>query len=152
MKPVDFIAAIAPAAKACMAKTRIPASFTVAQAALESGWGARAPGNNLFGIKADKSWTGATVLVPTHEVVKGVRVAVSAKFRAYADWQGCMDDHAQFLDHPRYKLAFDHCDDGEEFAKAVAEAGYATDPGYGKLLVTIINGHNLKELDKDEAD
>ena len=34
-----FIALIGPAAQASARKTGVPASFTVAQAALESGWG-----------------------------------------------------------------------------------------------------------------
>ena len=39
MKPQEFIALIGPAAQASAANTGVPASFTVAQAALESGWG-----------------------------------------------------------------------------------------------------------------
>jgi flagellum-specific peptidoglycan hydrolase FlgJ len=39
VKPQDFIALIGPAAQASARQTQIPASFTVAQAALESGWG-----------------------------------------------------------------------------------------------------------------
>ena len=36
----------------------VPASVSLSQAILESGWGKRSPGNNLFGIKADPSWKG----------------------------------------------------------------------------------------------
>jgi flagellum-specific peptidoglycan hydrolase FlgJ len=62
MPPSAFIGMLAQAAQDCQRKTGIPASITLAQAALESGPGARsALGNNLFGIKADKSWTGPTV-------------------------------------------------------------------------------------------
>jgi flagellum-specific peptidoglycan hydrolase FlgJ len=39
VKPQYFIALIGPAALASAGQTQIPASFTVAQAALESGWG-----------------------------------------------------------------------------------------------------------------
>lgn len=147
MTPEQFIAAIAPAARTCMKATQIPASFSVAQAALESSWGARCPGFNLFGIKADPSWKGPVVLVPTHEVVNGKSVPVTAKFRAYADWLGSIEDHAQFLlTNPRYKGAFAYTS-GATFAMAIAACGYATDPQYGTKLVSIIKGRNLSALD-----
>ena len=59
MKPGDFIKAIGPAAQASSQTTHIPASFTIAEGALESGWGASQlalQGFNLFGVKADSSW------------------------------------------------------------------------------------------------
>ena len=86
MPPSAFLALMVGPAQACQRATGIPASFTLAQAALESGWGARCPGNNLFGIKADKAWKGPTVDVPTHEVVKGQRVAITGNvFRGSYD-------------------------------------------------------------------
>lgn len=51
MDPLLFIERIAPMAMVNMRIYGILASVTIAQAALESGWGAHAPGNNLFGIK-----------------------------------------------------------------------------------------------------
>ena len=53
MTPAEFIAQILPGAQACQRATGIPASITIAQAALETGWGKDVMGNNLFGIKAD---------------------------------------------------------------------------------------------------
>jgi flagellar protein FlgJ len=134
-------------ARECQRLTGIPASFTLAQAALESSWGARAPGNNLFGIKADRSWKGATVDVPTHEVFKGVRIAVTDKFRAYASWAECLADHAKFFrDNPRYTACFRETT-GEGWARAVAAAGYATDPNYAKLLVDVMRGRSMAQYD-----
>ncbi|WP_304991917.1 glycoside hydrolase family 73 protein [Burkholderia plantarii] len=147
MKPDDFIAAIAPAAQASAKVTRIPASFTVAQAALESSWGALAPGHNLFGIKADASWHGPVVMENTHEHLQGRDVAIIDAFRAYPDWLGSIADHAQFLtSNPRYRSAFAYTS-GATFAKAIAEAGYATDPNYAAKLISIIKSHNLSALD-----
>ena len=149
MTPSDFIRAIAPAAQASAGKTGIPASFTIAQAALESGWGGHVKGNNLFGIKADKSWTGDTYTTLTHEVMHGQRIAMNDVFRAYPDWAASIDDHALFLDpkhNPRYAPAF-QCTDGRDFAYAIAECGYATDPDYGKKISAIIHGRNLQILD-----
>lgn len=149
--PAGFIAAIAPAARTSMARTKIPASFTVAEAALESGWGAHCPGHNLFGIKADPSWTGPTTMQMTHEVIAGKTQTIVAKFRAYADWLGSIEDHAQFLiDNPRYHPAFATAD-GEKFAAAVARAGYATDPQYAAKICSIIEAHRLTTLDTEAA-
>lgn len=150
MTPVAFIAAIAPAAQACMRATRVPASITVAQAALESAWGAHAPGHNLFGIKADASWSGPVTYQETHEVVAGRTLEIVARFRAYPDWQGSIDDHAAFLTgNPRYRLAFT-CPQGPAFADAIARAGYATDPLYAVKLKAVMLAHDLVALDQPE--
>ncbi|WP_345815243.1 glucosaminidase domain-containing protein [Paraburkholderia sp. PREW-6R] len=150
MNASDFIAAIAPAAQASAKNTRIPASFVVAQGALESGWGTSAlamQAYNLFGVKADASWHGAVMEMNTSEFIQGQRVTEPATWRKYPDWQACMDDHATFLvANPRYHPAFS-CTSGSAFAMAVAAAGYSTDPQYGQKLVSIIRTHNLSSLD-----
>ena len=138
---------LVPAAQACMRVSGIPASFTLAQAALESGWGAKAPGCNLFGIKADKSWKGAVTLVPTHEVLKGVRVAITDKFRCYATYDEALTDRAKFFrDNPRYAKCFKETT-GEGWARAVALAGYATDPKYADSLIAVMKGRNMAQYD-----
>lgn len=148
MTPDDFIAQIGPPAQESAKTTRIPASFTVAEAALESGWGAHCPGMNLFGIKADVSWHGAITQQITHEVVQGKTVQITANFRAYPSWLASIEDHAQFLlTNPRYKPAFS-CTDGKAFAMAVAAAGYATDPLYASKIISIIDAHALTKLGK----
>jgi flagellar protein FlgJ len=97
MKPDDFIGALAGPAWDCMKATGIPASFTVAEAALESGWGAHAPGNNLFGVKATPDWKGAVTTLETSEFIGGGVVLEKATFRAYPDWLSSVLDHAGFL-------------------------------------------------------
>lgn len=152
MKPEDFIAAIAPAARASAKLTRIPASFVVAQAALESAWGISQLSQqalNLFGVKADASWKGETITMNTREVINGKSVVVSAIWRKYSSWLDCINDHAAFLrNNRRYQSAFSGAPSGESFARAIAAAGYATDPNYGSKLVGVIRGHNLAALDK----
>jgi len=147
MTPAEFIAQILPGAQACQRATGIPASFTIAQAALESGWGSRAPGNNLFGVKADKAWNGPTVNVPTHEVIKGVRIAITDKFRAYPNWAACVLDRAAFFKaNPRYATCFRE-KTGEGWARAVAAAGYATDPNYAASLIAVMLGRKMAQYD-----
>jgi flagellar protein FlgJ len=148
MSPAEFIDQILVGARTCQRTAGIPASFTIAQAALESSWGSRAPGNNLFGIKADPSWKGPTVPILTHEVVNGERVKITAKFRAYPTLADSLVDHARFfLDNPRYRKCFLE-KTGEGWARAVQAAGYATDPGYADKLISIIRGRHLADYDR----
>lgn len=132
-----------------MRNTGIPASLTIAQAALESAWGDRAIGCNLFGIKADKSWGDKPVtLVPTHEYVNGVRVAVAARFRCYTTWEESIADRGVFLkQNPRYAPCFRETTP-EGWARALQLAGYSTDPNYAKTIGDIIAGRNLTRYDK----
>lgn len=141
----------APAQRAQM-HSGIPASFTLAQAGLETGWSVEdAPGHNLFGIKADSAWLkakGETVSVSTHEDENGKLIPLRALFRAYPDWQASIEDHSRFFyDNPRYHDALIHLDDWMAFVKAIAAAGYATDPDYAHKLTSIINQHQLYNFD-----
>ena len=150
MTPTEFIAAIGPAAQQSVASTGIPASFTVAEGALESGWGSSqlcTLAKNLFGVKADPSWHGDFITLNTREFLNGDWVVVPANWRMYEDWLACITDHADFLKHPRYAAAFQHTTDGEAFAMAVAAAGYATDPAYASKIITIMRSHDLHTLD-----
>ena len=137
----DFIRLLLPSAQECEKKSGVPALFTVAQAALESGWGKSQLtklGRNLFGVKADKSWRGDILTMQTREFIKGKWVMVDAKWRKYATWQECIDDHAEFFKrNKRYAKCFEF-KTAESFALEVARAGYATDPAYGAKLVATI--------------
>lgn len=148
MPPSAFISMLAHAAQDCQRKTGIPASITLAQAALESSWGARAIGNNLFGIKADRSWTGPTVSFATTEHLGGKNVGLVDKFRRYDSWLASMVDHAQFLlKNPRYAKCFKQTS-GYDWARELQAAEYATDPDYAKKLQDIIRGRNLAFYDQ----
>ncbi|MEO7494730.1 MAG: glucosaminidase domain-containing protein [Massilia sp.] len=149
MRPQDFLDMLVPAAQACQRATGIPASFTLAQAALESSWGARAPGCNLFGIKADKSWKGAVVSVVTkEEFTKGVKTVITANFRCYRNWDESLADRAEYLRiMPRYKDCFKETT-GHGWARAVAKAGYATDSKYAETLIAVMDGRNMSRFDK----
>ena len=66
------------------AKEGVLPSITAAQAILESGWGsselAKAPNNNLFGIKDSEDWNGEIVTVPTQEYLNSDYITVNAAF------------------------------------------------------------------------
>lgn len=150
MKPQEFLDQLVPAAQACQRVSGIPASFTLAQAALESAWGASKLsklGFNLFGVKADRSWKGAIVCMDTTEVIRGKRVIVPASWRQYRGWGECLADRVEFFrKNPRYKACFLE-DTGHGWARAVARAGYATDPEYADKLIAVMDGRNLTRFD-----
>lgn len=136
-----FIELLRAAAIDCEKISGVPADFTLAQAALESAWGESLlakQANNLFGVKADKSWRGEVLTMPTREVLNGKWVTVNARWRKYKTHSECVDDHARFFHtNPRYAACF-ACKTAEGFAIEVARAGYATDPAYGAKLVATI--------------
>ena len=150
MSPTEFIMRLTTAAVASAKATGVPASITIAQAALESGWGESAlakTGNNLFGIKADSLWRGQTLTLNTKEFIKVQWVVVPALWRKYPSWQASIDDHAGFLKrNPRYKACF-ACSTAQAFAKALSQAGYATDPEYTNKLIAVMDRHQLQALD-----
>ena len=129
------------------AATGIPASFMVAQAAHESGWGRReirnadgSSAHNLFGIKAGASWTGQVAAVTTTEVIDGQPRKVVAKFRAYASYDESFRDYAKLMkDNPRYARVVTAGNSAEGFAQGLQRAGYATDPAYADKLTRVIN-------------
>jgi len=146
-----FVNSLIPGAKAAHKAHGVPASVTIVQAILESGWGKSGltvKACNLFGIKADSSWHGESVLMPTTEYHKGIKITVRAPFRKYTTLADSIDDHAVFLrGNKRYAGAF-KCKDGLSFSDAIAKAGYATLPTYGQLLKNLIRQHELDRYDK----
>ena len=135
-------------ARAASTATGIPASFMVAQAAHESGWGKReitgadgTKSHNIFGIKATPSWTGKTVDVRTTEVINGQAVKVTAKFRAYGSYDEAFKDYARLLGtNDRYAKVVAQAQNGNAagFARGLQQAGYATDPAYAEKLTKTI--------------
>jgi len=122
----------------------IPASITLAQGLLESGNGnsklAR-DGNNHFGIKCTPDWTGGKTY--HDDDAKG------ECFRKYKDAAQSYDDHAKFLQRPRYASLFElKPTDYKGWAHGLKKAGYATDPNYAPKLISLIERYELDKLDR----
>lgn len=143
----QFVTAHSADAQAAQAQTGIPASFILAQAAHESGWGRRdirmadgSPSNNLFGIKAGAGWNGPVAEVTTTEYVAGEPRKVTAKFRAYATPADAFADYANLMKgNPRYASVLAAGESATGFAQGLQRAGYATDPAYADKLTRVIN-------------
>lgn len=143
----EFVLLHGPAARQAEAGSGIPASFMLAQAAHETGWGKKAirmaDGSNsfnLFGIKAGADWKGATTTVLTTEFIDGGPRKLAQTFRAYASYDESFADYARLMQtSPRYREVVAHADDARAFAQGLQRAGYASDPAYADKLGRIIN-------------
>lgn len=154
---VEFVRKYRPHAQANEARTRIPWLVTLGQAALESAWGKRTCGNNMFGIKARPSipasqrklcTTKEVHTTPNAQYPEVISVTprsdgrydyvVRDWFRAFASPEDSFGDHAKVLQHPRYAKAFAHTDDPYAFAREVAAGGYATAPNYASVLTGVM--------------
>lgn len=143
----SFLLDILPDAVVSQLQTQVPASITMAQASLETGYGRSVPrGNNFFGIKG-KGPAGST-LQNTTEEVGGKLVHTQDKFRKYNDRSESFVDHARLLsENPRYGKAMDKKEDPDAMATEIKKAGYATDSGYPGKLQWIMRTFGLKGID-----
>lgn len=143
--PIEkYIAQWAPTAVREMYRSGVPASITLAQGILESRYGLStlaADGNNHFGIKCHKDWTGKKQYHDDDE--KG------ECFRVYDSADESFRDHSDFLRYrDRYKFLFDfETTDYKSWANGLKKAGYATDPGYPGKLIKYIEDYKLYEYD-----
>jgi flagellar protein FlgJ len=141
----EFISRMLPEANAAAQETGVPASFLIAHAALETGWGRSEPRSsdgrasyNLFGIKAGRNWTGDSVEASTTEYVQGIPQRRTERFRAYGSYAEAFRDYAQLLTtNPRYANVVG-AQDASRFARGLQAAGYATDPAYASKLERVI--------------
>jgi peptidoglycan hydrolase FlgJ len=146
-----FVARFIDDATAAATKLGIEPKLLLAQAALETGWGAAAPlhgdgrpANNLFGIKATPEWRGGRVAQWTIEHRAGVAERKREEFRAYPSTADSFADYVNLIANtPRYAAALEQAHDAEGFARAVTAAGYATDPGYAEKWLSIYRGERL---------
>ncbi len=143
----EFVARHTQAARTAEAATGIPASFMVAQAAHETGWGKKdirmADGSasfNLFGIKAGADWKGPVARVTTTEYIDGQPRRMVQAFRAYSSHDESFADYARLMKtSPRYQSVLAQSGDAKAFAQGLQRAGYATDPAYADKLGRVIN-------------
>lgn len=141
----EFIAQVGPGAMLADVVYGVPASVTVAQAILESGWGRSAPGYNLFGMKGEGP-AGST-LRKVVEYRHGKRKRPTHPFRAYHSYAESMADHARALSSAaRYAEARAAGDDVVAYTRAL-RGRYATDPRYDRKLLDLRERYALGRLD-----
>jgi len=110
----------------------------LAQTAIETGWGRSVVGNNMFGIKAGSSWTGAKVNTATHEYENGQLVSIVDAFRAYPNAEASVDDFVSLVSSsPRYRAALGKGEDVVAYAHGLLSGGWATDINYVHKLQVV---------------
>ena len=142
MIPNEVIAA----AQAAWHKWKVPASVSLAQWIVESGWGAHEPAgsNNPFGIKAVAGQP--HVDARTHEFTHGRYVTITAHFAKFSSMADAFDAHAKLLaTHPAYIHSM-QAQNAEQFAERLTGI-YATAPHYGDTLVASMRKYGLEKYD-----
>ena len=152
--PTEFVQRVWPQAKRAAQALGVQPEFIVAQAALESGWGKNlirsadgAPTFNFFGIKADSSWQGSKVTVPTleNDPARGL-VRQNAAFRSYGSIDAAFDDYVKFLQtNPRYQTALSSVQGKQDFGAALQQAGYATDSAYAAKIDDVLASGRIQQ-------
>lgn len=139
MDKKTFFETYAPLAIEQQQKYGIPASVTLAQMALESGWGegrAIKEGNNAFCVKG--SYNSQYVLISDN--------AKNEKFRKYDTLAQSFDDHSRLLMKDRYRQA--PGSDYKVWTAGIQKGGYAYPPdGYAEKLNNLIESNNLQRFD-----
>jgi len=141
----DYIDTFSEIAQFEMKAYGIPASITLAQGILESGFGRGAltlRTNNHFGIKCHTGWDGPYALHDDDEA--------GECFRKYNHPMYSFRDHSLFLTtRSRYASLFElRKDDYKGWAFGLKKAGYATDRKYPHKLISFIERYKLYEYDK----
>lgn len=147
----SFIDSMRVPAQQASRSSGIPAHLILGQAALESGWGKReirmadgSPSYNLFGIKAGKGWSGKVAEISTTEYQNGVARKQVQRFRAYDSYAEGFQDYARLLSNDQRYATVLQQQDGQGFAQALQQAGYATDPHYAEKLAQVIGSINTR--------
>lgn len=151
--PEAFIQGLLPKVEEAGRELGVPPEAIVAQAALETGWGKHQmqlpegrSSFNLFGIKAGPGWEGRTVRVQTLEYRDGLARKEPALFRAYDSLEDGLKDYVAFLKgNQRYAQALSQ-PDAAGFARALQEAGYATDPNYARKIQSIVERQEFQKI------
>lgn len=154
--------------------TGCPRELSVAQWALESGWGVRQPGNNCFGIKKYAGCFGVQLTrtsewftalqfrawLANHPTLKytGPARGIDAEGRSYFEIQdefatfptleACFEKHGKLIaEGPRYRAAWDNYERDLELDGLIDDIAkvYATDPGYAKKLRVILRMPDVVE-------
>ena len=127
-----------------MQRTGVPASITLAQGMLESGYGLSplaTKAHNHFGMKCHSDWKGEKFFYDDETPDECFRVypTVEDSFRAHSDF---------LRGRERYKALFDlDPTDYKGWARGLRRAGYATDPGYATKLINLIEDFQLYRFD-----
>ncbi len=145
-KRVQYIRRFYKTAQEERKKFGVPAAITLAQGILESQQGSSIltrKYKNHFGIKCSTKEPSCNCAIYADD-------KPNDRFKIYkSDWNS-FRDHSLFLQKRRYKKLYKiPIHDYVSWAKGLKAAGYATDPGYAKKLINIIETLELYRFDQE---
>lgn len=160
----DFLNKVGPMCTADMRDHHILASFSLAQAIWESGWGTSTlatEANALFGIRAYGGWDGMVydrsekVLYKNWAEIKAVKgeayVAANTLnfWRAYSSWQESVNDHSDLFNtmsiYENLRGNYDYL----SCCTLVVSDGYCGVASYTDCLVSLIRQYDLESYNYD---
>lgn len=149
-----FIRKIGPIAREVDRSYDLLPSITIAQACLESNYGQSELSqkyNNLFGVKGTNPNTSA--VMTTQEYSNGKWISVKARFQIYDSYEASIRAHARLFQNGTSwnSKQYQHvlaAKNYQQQAKALVQAGYATDPDYSGKLINLIEQFHLDKYDR----
>ena len=125
----------------------IPASVTLAQMAVESGYGESSlakQDNNYFGIKASKDWINSGKPWSYHHDDH-----YNDKFCTFGSALESLEYHSKVLMADRYKACRQYAPtDHLHWIEGIKKGGYATDPRYVATIEGVIRKYGLEKYDQ----
>jgi len=123
-----------------MNRTGIPASITIAQAILESGYGNSTLAiyaNNHFGMKFKPDWNGETFTIGKN------------CYKKYNSIVESYEDHSNHIKAKKWYASLFNLKitDYKNWAIGLKNAGYAEAPNYAYYLISIIEKYKFDKLD-----
>jgi LysM repeat protein len=154
----DYIKRYKKVAMREMERTGVPASIKLAQGLVESNSGKSSlarSANNHFGIKCGSQWNGKEYYKEDDDYNDQGRLIKSC-FRQYRNAEASFVAHSEFLRDPaksfRYGFLFRlDPSDYKAWAEGLRRSGYATNPDYPKLLISLIERYNLNQYDQSSV-
>lgn len=153
----NFLRLVMPIAKRVMSKTGLPASVSVGQAIVETGYGKSALAKNALNYHGIKAGFGGGDLLPVSDFPEWTGRFYSlyddepnpSRFMIFDKIEDSFCTHDRwfcFWEH--YHSYFAYAKDPYLFLKSISKH-YATDSGYFDKVWSAIKKHGLTEIDKD---
>ncbi len=160
----DFMNIVGPMCTADMRDNHILASFSLAQAIWESGWGTSTlatEANALFGIRAYGGWDGKIYDRDEMKTYKNWADLKAKKgeayvnanplnfWRAYDSWQESVDDHSDLFNTSSIYANLRGNYDYKSCCTLVVSDGYCGAPVYTASLIATIEQYGLERFNYD---
>ena len=142
--PAEVIAA----AQNMQRRWGIPTSVSLAQWAIESGWGERMPKdrNNPFGVKAIKGQPSVSASTTEYDA-KGRLRKLAQPFRKFASLDDAWEGRSKMLATSKlYAKAQPHLHDPDAFVEAIAPIYAPNNPIYAKTIKGMMRNNHLYQF------